>query len=334
MANPSAEAVWNIGEKELAHLLQKGIFTPDSKKVTFYAPSFMHYKTSTQTSPSNRFPTFSVTGKTCTLNCGHCKGKLLATMEPTDTPEKLFKAAKTLKKKGGLGCLVSGGCLPNGSVPLNKFLPTMEKIKDELDLTVIVHTGIINEPTAIALKNSGIDAALIDIVGDNKTIEEICHLKLTARDYENSLKALHTAGLNFVPHVIVGLQNGKLLGELKALKMIAKVKPSALVIIAFMPVRGTLMENVEPPSPIDIARTIVTARQMLPETPLALGCMRPKGKHREETDCLSLDAGVDAIAFPSEKAIHYAQEHGYQTRFSPYCCSQIFTDASARSLSK
>ena len=334
MANPSIEDIWNASEKELLELLNSKVLTPNPKEVTFYAPSFIHYKTSNHCVSKDCFPTFSVTGKACALNCRHCGGRLLTTMEPTDTPEKLLRAAHKLKAKGGVGCLVSGGCGSTGSVPLEKFVPVLGKMKNELDLTVIVHTGIIDEPTAISLKNSGIDASLIDIVGADETIEEICHMQLKIKDYENSLKALNNAGLNFVPHVIVGLQNGKLLGELQALKMIAEVEPSALVIIAFMPIRGTVMEKTKPPSPTDIARVVASARLMFPKTPLSLGCMRPKGKHRDETDCLSLKAGIDAIAFPSERTIHYAEEHGYATRFLPRCCSQIFVDDVHRSVSK
>ena len=334
MAPPSPETVWNADEKQLLTLLNSGTFTPHPKKVTFYAPSFMHYKTSVHCSSKNCFPTFSVTGETCALNCKHCGGKLLETMQPTETPEKLFEAAMKLKPLGSIGCLVSGGCTSTGSVPLGKFIPVMAKMKCDLGLTVIVHTGIIDYPTSAALKSAGVDAALIDIVGSDETIKQVCHLNLTAKDYENSLKALNDARLNFVPHVIVGLQNGKLQGEFQALKMIAGFEPSALVVIAFMPIRGTMMEAVKPPSPSDIARVIAAARLMFPKTPLALGCMRPKGKLRHETDCLSLQAGVDAIAFPSGEAIRYAEEQGYETAFSPYCCSQIFVDVVARSISK
>jgi uncharacterized radical SAM superfamily protein len=110
--------------------------------------------------------------------------------------------------------------------------------------------------------------------------------------------------------------------------MITRYKPSALVIIAFMPIRGTAMAEVKPPQPTDIAKVTATARLMFPETPLALGCMRPKGKHRVETDVLALKAGVNAIAFPSEEAIRYAENQGYELSFSSYCCAKIFTDAS------
>ena len=130
-----------------------------------------------------------------------------------------------------------------------------------------------------------------------------------------------------MPHVIVGLNEGKLDGEFDALKMVAAVKPSALVIIAFMPIHGTAMEKTPPPKPEDIARVVCTARLMLPETPLILGCMRPKGAARSEGDVLALKAGVDAVAFPSEEAVKYAERKGWKTSFSSYCCAQMYLDA-------
>jgi hypothetical protein len=142
------------------------------------------------------------------------------------------------------------------------------------------------------------------------------------------------AGLNTVPHVIVGLHDGQLKGELAALKTIASAGPSALVVIAFMPIHGTAMAKVRPPQPTDIAKVTATARLMFPETPLVLGCVRPKGKHRAETDILALNAGADGIAFPSEEAIEYAKQHGYTTSFSSHCCAQIYVDAASRSVSK
>ena len=89
--------------------------------------------------------------------------------------------------------------------------------------------------TAVSLKQAGVDAALIDVIGSYKTIKKIYSLKVTPKYYADSLKALDKAELPFVPHVIVGLNEGRLDGELEALKMISHVKPSALVIIAFMP---------------------------------------------------------------------------------------------------
>jgi hypothetical protein len=334
MAQLSPETVWHTTEKELLGLLNSGALVTKPKKAHFYAPSFIYYKTSYYCSSPTRFPTVSVTGTACALNCKHCGGKILQTMHPANTPEKLFELGAELKQHGALGCLVSGGCLPDGSVPLKQFIPAIEKIKRKLGLTVFVHTGIIDSYTAVALKNAGVDAALIDIIGSDETINRIYNLNVTTKDYAKSLKALHEAGLNFMPHVIVGLHDGKLKGELNALKIIASAKPSALVVIAFMPIPGTAMAKVKPPQPADITKVTATARLMFPQTPLALGCVRPKGKHRAETDVLALKAGVDAIAFPSEEAVKYAEKQGYTFSFSSYCCVQIYMDAASRRTSK
>lgn len=327
MPEISPETLWQIDEDELMVLLDSGALVAKPKCVRFYAPSFMHYKTGYYCSSSRDFPTISVTGSGCALKCKHCGGKVLETMYPATTTEELLKLCTKLKEDGAYGCLISGGCLPNGSVPLGKFLDAIERIKRDLGLVVFVHTGVIDNYAAERLRLAGVDAALIDIIGSDETIREIYNLKVSVSDYEGSLKALNDAEIPFVPHVIVGLHYGTLKGEFQALKMISKYKPSALVVIAFMPIRGTEMANVEPPKPTDIARVLATARLMFPNVPLVLGCMRPKGKHRIETDILAIKAGVDAIAFPTEEAIKFAEKEGYSKIFSSFCCAQVYVDA-------
>ena len=87
------------------------------------------------------------------------------------------------------------------------------------------------------------------------------------------------------------------------------------------------MAKTPPPKPSEISKVTALARQMFPEIPLVLGCMRPKGRSRGETDILALKAGVDAIAFPSEEGVEYAKSKGYNTVFSSYCCAQMYVDA-------
>jgi lipoyl synthase len=327
MPELTAETIWNLNGKQIITLLNSGFFTQKPKNIHFYSPSFIYYKTKHFCSSSTDFPTISVTGTSCSLNCKHCEGKILQTMHPAISPKELFVLCTKLKKEGAKGCLISGGSLPDGSVPLDSFIPTIDKIKRELGLTVFVHTGIINSKIALALKTAGIDAALIDIVSSDRTIQKTLNLSVKPEDYLESLKALGEAGLNFVPHVIVGLNEGKLDGELEALKMISQVKPSAIVIIAFMPIPGTAMAKTNPPTSTDIAKVIALARFMFPETPLLLGCIRPKGTSRGETDILALKAGVDGIAFPSEEVIKYAEKKSVGFSFSSYCCAQIYMDA-------
>jgi uncharacterized radical SAM superfamily protein len=330
----SAETLWRLNEKRLLDIVNVGTLTTAPKTVQFYAPSFTYYKASHYSHSQTVFPTISITGTSCALNCKHCEGKVLQTMYPATNPKTLFALAKKFEQNSALGCLVSGGCLSDGSVPLKPFIPVIKKIKQELGLTVFVHTGIIDAATAKRLKAADVDAALIDIIGSDETITKIGKLNSKVKDYVNSLRALQEADLNYVPHVIVGLDDGKLKGEFDALNMIAAVEPSAIVVVALMPIHGTTMANAKPPKPSDIARVVAIARLMFPKTPLALGCMRPKGMSRDETDILALKAGVNAIAFPSEEAIKYAEEQDFELIFSSFCCAQIYHDLMFRSASK
>ena len=300
------------------------------KQIGFYAPSFSYYKTKYLHSSPTTFPTISVTGSSCALKCKHCNGKVLETMLPATTPKELIVTCRDLKDKDCIGCLISGGCLPDGSVPLDRFADAIANIKRDVGLTILVHTGIVKSSTVEALKKAGVDAALIDVIGSDETIREIYQLDATVDDYDRSLRALHKTGIPTVPHVLVGLHYGKLKGELKALKMISKYSPSAVIIIAFMPVRDAPMENVVPPAPKEIVKMLITARLLLPETPIALGCMRPKGEHRIKTDMLAVRAGVNAIAFPVEEAIYLAESMSLGVTFSSFCCSQVFRDIPLR----
>jgi lipoyl synthase len=330
MLKLTPEAIWQLNDKELLALLESGALKPKTNAIRFYAPSFTYYKTKHFCSSTTEFPTISVTGNACSLNCKHCGGKVLQTMHPALTPTELHTWGAKLKREGAKGVLVSGGCLPDGSVPLDEFVPVLERFKRELGLTVFVHTAIVSEKKAFALKAAGVDAALIDVIGSEETVAKVFNLKVSVQDYVDSLAALEQAKLKVVPHVIVGLNGSKLDGELSALKMIAQTEPAALVIIAFMPIRGTLMARTSPPRPIDIAKVAAAARIMFPQTPLVLGCMRPKGKSRGETDVLAIEAGVDGVAFPSNEAIEYAKNAGLEAAFSSYCCAQLYLDSIGR----
>ena len=327
MSNLDAETIWRMPKKELVSLIERGYFPNRTGKIRFYAPSFVYYKSKYFRSSPNAFPSISITGSSCALKCKHCNGKVLDTMVPALTPEQLFDVCAKLKNNGAVGCLISGGCLPDGSVPIDEFVDAIAKIKKKLGLTVVTHTGVIDYSTAKKLKEAGVDAALIDIIGSDETIREVYRLDVSVEDYDRSLRAFHKSGIPFVPHVLVGLHYGEMRGELEALKMISRYSPSAVISIAFMPIRGTPMEKVIPPEPEDIARILVSAKLLMPKTPIVLGCMRPKGEHRINTDMLAVRAGVNGIAFPVEEAIRLAESMNLETSFSSLCCSQIFEDA-------
>ncbi len=312
--------------ESLLHKAREMSWNKFGKKIYFYIPSFVHYKSKYAPIMKNFFPSISITGTYCALKCKHCEGKLLRTMFPANSPEKLLEICLKIKKSGGAGCLISGGCLSNGRVPLKSYIETIAFIKRNLDLKIVVHTGLVDLETAKLLKEAGVDAALIDIIGSDETIRDVYRLNASVHDFEDSLKALKMSGIPYVPHVLVGLHYGRLKGEYSALRMISKFNPSALTIIVFFPIKGTAMENVKPPPPTEVAKIIAEARLLMPDVPISLGCARPKRKHRMETDILAVRAGVNAIAFPHDLAIKEAEKEGLKIFFSSVCCSNIFLD--------
>ena len=297
-----------------------------SRVLHCYVPGMVHYNTPYFKSTPQCFPSISVTGTECHLNCKHCQGKLLERMTPATTPQALYEACVEIKKMGAEGCLISGGSLKDGSVPLLDFAPEIKRAKQELDLKVVVHTGIVYPQVAEALADTGIDAAMFDIIGAQETAREVYHLECDISAFDESISLLEERNIPVVPHIIVGLHYGQLKGEKQALAMLARHRSAAVVIVAFMPLEGTPMQGTEPSAPEDIARVTLATRLLMPETPLLLGCARPAGIHKIETDIWAIKAGVDGIAFPSEDACEFAEDLGLDIRFHQQCCSLLWQE--------
>ena len=119
-------------------------------------------------------------------------------------------------KKGGGGCLISGGCTLKGSVPLDRFIETFREVKQETDLQVVVHTGLASKKTLKNLSKAGVDVVSLDVIGSDKVIREIYQLNVSTLKYEETMRHMQSLGLPFVPHILVGLYHGEMTGEEKA----------------------------------------------------------------------------------------------------------------------
>lgn len=271
--------------------------------------------------PSRRFPPISVTGRRCELNCAHCGGHYLAHMIPAETPERLYEVCVGLYERGAVGCLISGGSTREGYVPLGPFIGAIRRVKAETGLILNVHTGLVDEGLARRLAEAGVDVVSLDVVGDTETVKAVYGLDKRAEDYFEALHRHVRAGLrHVVPHVCVGLHYGELRGELRALEAIRSVSPEKLVFIVLAPTRGTRMEGVAPPNPLDVVRVMAVARLMMRKTRIILGCMRPAGRVREKLDLLALDV-VDGIVLPVRGAVREAEERGFSVETFESCCA-------------
>ncbi|TFG32772.1 radical SAM protein [Candidatus Thorarchaeota archaeon] len=273
---------------------------------------------------SENFLSLSVTGTSCSLNCEHCNSQLLKGMEATLTPESLFERCLEIRNQGGEGVLISGGSDSEGHVPLERFGKAIRRVKNELDMQVVVHTGLVTPETAYQLAEAGIDAAMLDVIGDEDVSSKVYHISDGPKKMRRSLDILEEYKIPTVPHVLVGLNYGQLKGEIEALQMISEGIPSAVVIIALSPVRKTPMEDVIPPSPETIGRIMSVARLGFPDIPLLLGCARPMGQHKIETDKYAIRSGANGIALISQEGVDFARKQGLEPTFEDVCCSLAF----------
>jgi uncharacterized radical SAM superfamily protein len=297
----------------------------DSKKgISFFFPSLKKIDTLPFT-PSSTCGTqaVSVTGSQCRLNCKHCGGLILKNMQDTLTPQALKEAAFRLAQKGSRTILVSGGADRKGQVPLLDFIQTIKEIRSDFGLKVLVHTGLVTPQLADGLAEAGIDLAMLDIIGDQETIRQVYHLQASVTDYEHSLKYLVERGIPTAPHVVMGLHFGQIRGEPRALEIIAGYPIKTLVLVGFRPIPKTAMATFPPPSPEALGELFVLARRLFPRTPVVLGCERPLGLHRRKTDLLALQAGLDAITYPSEKTVQRVEGQGIPIHYHTDCCALI-----------
>ena len=161
---------------------------------------------------------------------------------------------------------------------------------------------------------------MIDLIGHRDTVREVYHLDSDPEDYENSLAWLEQYRVPTIPHVILGLHFGKMLGEENALEMIARHPPKILVLVVLMPLTGTPMFGVTPPPLEEIGAFFEKARKVLSSTPVMLGCARPMGSLKVEIDRLAVHAGLNGIAYPANGIIEYARQAGLRPQFINACC--------------
>jgi hypothetical protein len=271
--------------------------------------------------PLPKFPSVSITGKKCLLGCAHCRGFYLNNMLDVSSPERLVEFCLEHEKNDGVGLLISGGSDTYGHVPIEPFINTIDWIKENTGLILNLHTGVVDDIQAEKIASTGVDIVSIDIVGSRKTLEEVYGLSYSIEEYLNSLYRLKDAGIkNIAPHITIGLHYGRINGEYNSLEYLVDFKPEILVFLGLIPTKGTPMEYVNPPCIKDITGLIKSAKNFLPGTSVALGCMRNrKDKHLMEWEAIK--AGVDRIASSSRLTEKKCKNDAYEVKIINGCCA-------------
>lgn len=260
--------------------------------------------------PGKKFPSLSVTGDRCRLDCPHCQKRFLNGMKDVSRPESLLKVARRLSEEGGDGFLLSGGCDAEGKVPLDGYYEVLDEIKEETDLTINVHTGLPIDEMIEELKDR-VDVVSYDLLGSSDTIRDIYGLDRDPDDYRNGYERMREKGLKVVPHITVGLHGGELDGEYNAVDMVEH--GSKLIINSLIP--GEYGKRV---AEEDILSVIRYAREEK-DAELILGCMRERGRIEMEKEAVR--EGITGIVLPAEDTLEWLKEEGYSLDPVERCCA-------------
>jgi hypothetical protein len=269
----------------------------------------------------NSFPAFSVTAGACALDCDHCQAKILEPMIPATSPEMLDRKVRDLVLLQNLqGFLLSGGSNRRNEIKYDRFLPVVERLKRDFPhLKIAIHTALTDAPRARAMADAGVDTAMMDVIGAPETIRDVYHLDRSVDDFEATLAALTSTRMEVVPHIVIGLHYGRLLGEWTALDICARHPVHALVLVVVMPFYG---RGFATPDPHAVGRFFRDARQRMPrERQVLLGCARPPGMVKRSLDAYAVMAGLDGIAFPADGIAALCRAIDRPAHQQHACCS-------------
>jgi uncharacterized radical SAM superfamily protein len=295
----------------------------DPRPIRFSTPTFKEYSsTELKGCGKNSFPAFSITAGACGLNCDHCQKKILEPMIPATDPGMLDAKVRHLVETQELnGFLLSGGSNKKNEIPYGRYLPVVEKLKEDFPhLRIAIHSALLDERRARAMESAGVDTVMMDVIGAAETIQEVYKLDRPVDDFEETLAALCSTSMEVTPHIVIGLHYGRILGEANALDIVSRYPVTALVLVVIMPFYakpGTFVT----PETTDVGRIFGEARQRLPDQQVLLGCARPPGMHKRVTDAYAIMAGLDGIAFPADGAVSVAHTIGRPFEQAHSCCS-------------
>jgi lipoyl synthase len=299
----------------------------------FYTPTFRAYASEELKGCGKAsFPAFSVTGGACALNCDHCQAKILEPMIPATSPAELDRKVRDLVLLKDLrGFLLSGGSNRRNEVPYDRYYPIVEKLKRDFPyLRIAVHSALLDERRAKSMEAAGIDVAMLDVIGAQETIRDVYHLDRSVADFEATLAALAATRMDVVPHIVIGLHYGRLLGEENALDIVSRHRVSALILVIVSPIYAPAHRPFAIMSTEDVARVLVAARQRIDHAPVQLGCVRPAGRHKIVTDAYAVMAGFDGIAYPADGIVALARAVGRSVEQEHACCSMALDGLSGR----
>ena len=124
-----------------------------------------------------------------------------------------------------------------------------------------MHSALLDETRAKRMESAGVDVAMMDVIGAQETIRDVYHLDRPVADFEATLAALSATKMDVVPHIVIGLHYGRLMGEENALDIISRHKIAALILVIVSPIYAPADKPFATVATEDVAKVFVAARR-------------------------------------------------------------------------
>jgi uncharacterized radical SAM superfamily protein len=254
----------------------------------------------------------SLTDRGCEQNCAHCNGHYLKGMQ-------MLSKLDSGKLSEYEAVLISGGSSKNGSVPVEEHIDTILSLPGHLQLNL--HPGYQPVEPLLPLKKRR-PVVSFDLPGSDAVIKNVFKLPYRAEDYRQ-LFISYARHFDTVPHICIGLNEGKDSGEESTLDFLAGQPARQTVFIIFRPTPGTELADAQPPELSRVCEVLSYARSRL-KSQLLLGCMRPAGTYRRDVDILAWLYGIRKIVQPHHDLVKILERNGVTVNEYKNCCALNF----------
>ena len=234
----------------------------------------------------------------CPEDCAFCSQSISANTDiqvfDLLSPEKIVQGAKDAQKNGAHKYgIVTAGYGFSGKGPkknLSGVIDALEKLRSEVGIQRCASLGIINEQTATALKNAGVEEYHHNLETARSFFPNIC----TTHDYEEdvaTVRAVKDAGLKACCGGIFGI------GESNEQRVemaftIKELDVDSIPLNFLNPIKGTRLENAEPIEPIEALKIIAIYRLIFPDKDIKVAGGREK--NLRDLQCMIFAAGANS----------------------------------------
>lgn len=234
----------------------------------------------------------------CPEDCSYCSQS--SKYETGLEREKLMEIEQVLAqaeeaKNNGASRFCMGAAWRNPTdKSLDKVIPMIKGVKD-LGMETCVTLGMLSQDQAHTLKEAGLDYYNHNIDTSKENYSNV----ITTRNFQDrldTLEAVQNANINVCSGGILGLGEGQK-DRASMLQSLANLEkhPDSVPINLLVPIPGTPLENVAPPTETEFVRTIAVARILMPKSVVRLSAGRTEMGEAMQAMCFF--AGANSIFY-------------------------------------